>query len=83
MNRNLSLRGEVSLNEFYEFLGLTPIDGGDDIGWNMDYMMTGCGALWLDFENEYTKIEDGMECFIISTPIEPLPFTAIEEEYVD
>ena len=83
LNRNLSLRGEISLNEFYEFLGLTSIDGGDDIGWNMDYMMTWYGALWLDFENEYTKIEDGMECFIISTPIEPLPFTAIEEEYVD
>ena len=72
-----------ALNEFYEFLGVAPIDGGDDIGWNMDYMMTGCGALWLDFENEYTKMEDGMECFIISAIIEPLPFTTIEEEYVD
>lgn len=83
LNRNLSLRGKVSINEFYEFLGLTPIDGGDDIGWDMDYMITCYDSLWLDFENEYTKIEDGMECFIISTLIEPLPFATIEEEYVD
>lgn len=82
LNRNLALRGEVSLNEFYEFLGLDSIKGGDDIGWNMDYMMTCCGALWLDFENEYTKLDDGIECCVISTLISPLPFKTIEEEYV-
>lgn len=82
LNRNLALRGYVSLNEFYEFLGLSPIDGGDDIGWNMDYLMIYCGAVWLDFENKHAKLEDGMECCIISPFFEPLPFSVINEEMV-
>lgn len=82
LNRNLILRGYVTINEFYEFLGIDTIENGDDVGWNMDYLMTG-GLLWLDFENRHTKLEDDMECCIISPFIDPLPFTVIEEEMVD
>lgn len=77
LNRNLVLRGEVSVNEFYKFLGISTIEGGDDIGWNMDYLMIG-GLLWLDFENEYTKLEDGMECCIVSACIDPIPFSMMD-----
>lgn len=70
LNRNYILRGYVNLNEFYEFLGIDKIDCGDDIGWTMDYM-DDIGITWLDFENCYVKMEDGMECYIISTLIEP------------
>lgn len=79
LNRNLAIRGNVSLNEFYDFLGINKIPGGDEIGWNWEELMEN-GLMWLDFENLYTKLEDGMECCIISscmsaTPIsEEVPF---------
>ena len=34
LNRNFILRGEVSLNEFYEFLGLEKTDDGNKYGWS-------------------------------------------------
>lgn len=79
LNRNLMLRGYVTLNEFYDFLGIEQIKDGDDLGWNMDYLMTG-GYLWLDFKNEHVKMEDGMECCIISPFVDPMPFSVIDEE---
>lgn len=79
LNRNLTLRGYVTVNEFYEFIGIGSIKDGDEIGWNMDYLMT-CGLLWLDFENRYTKLEDRMECCIVSPYLEPLPFSVMERE---
>ncbi|GHU53676.1 hypothetical protein AGMMS49975_12390 [Clostridia bacterium] len=69
-NRNLSLRGEICVNEFYEFLGLDGIKGGDVIGWSFEEFMD-FGILWLDFENVHTTMEDGIECYIISSMVEP------------
>lgn len=71
INRNLELRGDVNLNEFYDFLGIDKIDCGDDIGWSMDYMCES-GIMWLDFENRLVKMEDGMECYIISALDDPI-----------
>jgi len=73
LNRNLQLRGEVSINEFYEFLGIDKIESGDLVGWSMDNLIEG-GIMWLDFENAYVKMEDGMECYIISTLFDPTAF---------
>lgn len=83
LNRNLQLRGYASINEFYSFIGIPPIEDGDDIGWNIDYMLIEIGSMWLDFDNKRTELEDGMECCIISPYIEPLPFSVIEEEMTD
>lgn len=82
LNRNLMLRGYVTINEFYDFLGIDIIENGNDVGWSMDYLMTS-GLLWLDFENKHTRLEDGMECCIISPFVNPLPFSVIEEEMSD
>lgn len=73
LNRNLLLRGEVSLNEFFSFIGIDKVDGGDDIGWSA-YELYENGLMWLDFENVYTKLEDGMECCIISSCVSAGPF---------
>ena len=72
INRNLALRGCVSVNEFYEFLGIDQIKGGDDIGWQIDELMCD-GLMWLDFEHCPTKLEDSMECFIVSFMCDPEP----------
>lgn len=68
-NRNLTLRGEALLNEFYDFLGIDGLDWGT-LGWSLDDLMEG-GIMWLDFENNHVELEDGMGCYIISPSFEP------------
>lgn len=60
LNRNYILRGYACLNEFYTFLGLDEIDGGDVIGWTPDSEL-----YWVDFDHRKTELEDGLECCII------------------
>lgn len=71
-NRNFALRGEAAVNEFYDFLGLDHIPGGDDIGWVYDggYENDG-GCVWIDFEHQKIDLEDGLECYIIWYGFEP------------
>ena len=56
VNRNLSLRGDCSLNEYLSFLGVDGVDKGDELE-----------SYWLDFDNYKTILEDGLECIIIVT----------------
>lgn len=65
INRNLQLRGDATINEFYEFLGIDGIEFGDEIIWDMNDLMEG-GIMWLDFENHRAVMDDGLECCIIS-----------------
>lgn len=73
VNRNLCLRGDTTINEFYEFLGIEPINHGDEIGWSMDDFLEG-GIIWLDFENRQSVLDDGMECCVISALWDPNKF---------
>ena len=73
VNRNLCLRGYSNVNEFYEFLGIDKIDHGDEIGWSMDEFAEN-GILWLDFENKLVKMEDSMECCVVSALYDPNEF---------
>ena len=70
LNRNLVLRGDVTANEFYDFLGIDRIDYGDELIWSIEDLMEN-GIMWLDFENRYTRLDDGMECCIISCMTDP------------
>ena len=69
-NRNLVLGAGVLLNDFYDFLGIDKISGGDLL-WSIcdDY-------LWIDFDNQLETLEDGREVYKIYFPFEPEP-----EEY--
>lgn len=71
-NRNFALRGEATVNEFYDFLGIDRIPGGDDIGWVYDggYENDG-GCVWVDFEHQKIELEDGLECYMIWYDFEP------------
>ena len=69
INRNLTLKGEVSLNEFYEFLGLESVEKGDILGWGSEFFSS--GYMWLDFKNSISKLDDGLECFIVSCLYSP------------
>jgi len=74
INRNLQLRGNVSINEFYEFLGIDKIENGDDIGWSIDEFMED-GIMWLDFDNKHTVMDDGLVCCVISALWDPNKFS--------
>ena len=53
LNRTFVLRGEVNLNDFYEFLGLDPIDIGDEIGWEITDDGRVFDKTWIDFEHHF------------------------------
>ena len=71
INRDLSMRDYATVNEFYDYLGLEPIDGGDDLGWstgmNFDYYWQS----WIDFGHQKVPMDDGLECIIITMFSEP------------
>lgn len=72
LNRNLTLRGNVSLNEFYSFLGIETIPEGDDVGWFID----DDEIYWIDFNHPYMPIDDGLtrkaiEAWIIDPVFDP------------
>ena len=69
LNRNYALNGDVSLNEFYDFLGLKGVDDGDSIGWSIDNEI-----VWIEFDHRKTVLEDGTACYVISMPFEPDKF---------
>lgn len=67
LNRNYMLGGDVTLNDFYELLGLEKTDIGSTLGWSS---RTG-DILWLDFNHRLTTLDDGMEIFIIDMVFDP------------
>ena len=66
INRNFVLRGYVTLNELYDFLGLEPTDYGNTVGWAVEDEL-----YWIDFRQHKILIDDELECYIIETPWEP------------
>lgn len=72
VNRNFALRGWSDLNELYDFLGLEGHRGGDLIGWSADEMLESGLTPWIEFENRLVKMDDGLECYLISTLYEPI-----------
>lgn len=68
LNRNYALRGAATLNEFYEFLGLAPTDDGDIKGW----IQSDEGTMWIDFNHRRTELDDGLSCYILEMPFEPI-----------
>jgi len=71
LNRIFILRKAATLNDFFKLLGLKAVDGGDNLGWSIDLGSEYYGYSWIDFEHFDAKLEDGMECTIITTPFPP------------
>ena len=66
LNRNYILRGSACINEFYNFLGIAPMSGGDALGWDI------CSEIfWIDFDHHNFTTDDGLECCYISMLFEP------------
>lgn len=60
LNRDFAIGGYRSVNDFYEFLGIEPISGGDEIGWDIS-----SGLSWIDFDHYKTVLDDGLEVCVI------------------
>lgn len=66
INRNFTLRGYVTLNEFYTFLGLEETDHGDGLGWTVEDEL-----YWVDFNHRKVELEDGLEVIILESDWDP------------
>lgn len=56
----------VSLNEYFELLGLPTTDYGQYVGWSAAQMFDMYWSAWINFRHEKVEMEDGMECYIIN-----------------
>lgn len=65
LNREFVHKDYVTLNEWYEFLGLDPVDFGDVLGWSIGAGENFYNYQWIDFEHELETMDDGLECYII------------------
>lgn len=66
LNRNFVLRGFVSLNEFWEFLGLPKTDRGAKTGWSID-----SGFYWIDFEHRLLEDKKYLKHYTIEPVFPP------------
>lgn len=71
LNRNLSLRGYSSLEEFYCFLGLDSTELSEIIGWDYETLLEEWGTVWIDIDAHLVKTDDGLECYVIDYLQEP------------
>lgn len=71
LNQKFATEGEASLNDFFEFLGLSKTDTGDKIGWSQENSYDFYNYVWIEFEHELAKGSDGMEYYIINMPYPP------------
>ena len=69
LNRNYALNGSACVNDFYEFLGISDAEGGDDVGWTIDE-----GIYWIDFDHDKVILETGLEVLTIDMVFEPMLF---------
>lgn len=77
INRDIVLRGCAYLNEFYEYLDIEPLDGGWELSWTQNALLTCYWQEWLDFGHTKVVMDDGLECYIITMFQEPL----VDAEY--
>lgn len=72
LNKAITVDGGAYLNEFYELLGLEPVDYADYMGWSSVALMDMYWHPWVEFEHEKFTFDDGLECYILRMPYEPL-----------
>ena len=65
LNRNLATRDYATIDDFYEYLGIAGIEGGDEIGWTTESIIEMYWQNWIDFTHQRVELEDGLECHII------------------
>lgn len=70
-NRILTTGWGVTVNEFYELLGLPGIHEYSELGWSSCMMEDMYWHAWIEFNHRKVTMDDGTECCIIELPLEP------------
>lgn len=68
LNRNYVLAGYVTLNDFYNFLGIETTDYGEKVGWSV-----ADGLSWIDFSHHKVEVDGEPDRWVIDMPFEPAP----------
>lgn len=68
LNRNFVLGGEISMNDFYNFLGLHCDERAKDVGWCINDDM-----YWIDFNHRIGRLDNGETGCIIEFMYMPEP----------
>lgn len=71
LNRMIAVEYGVYLNDFYDLLGIEPVDYGDYLGWIDCELVETTWYSWLDFIHTKVVMDDGLECTIITMSSEP------------
>ena len=75
LNRNFNLMGgEIDLNDFYEFLGLDPIECENHFGWSVEDEL-----YWIDFNHTIEILDDGLEYCVIDFVFDPRDLNELNE----
>lgn len=64
LNRRMLIEGYISLNDFYDEIGLKQTKMGDELGWKIE-----CGYLNLSFSSQLT--EEDEPCLVVDYGVEP------------
>lgn len=72
LNRKLMMEDGVYLNDWYEWLGIEPIESGYSYGWSSVINHETTWQAWVDFIHDKVEMDDGLECHIITFSVEPL-----------
>ena len=67
------MRDWATINEFYDYLKIPHIDGGDIIGWSTPMNGEMYWQTWVDFSNVKMVDDDGLEYYIVRMFQEPMP----------
>lgn len=72
-NKQLSIVGYASLNEFYDFLGIKKTTEGEYLGWSVYDGYFGAASVnpWVDFEHSKMEDDTGIEYFHIQYSNQP------------
>lgn len=72
-NKQLSIVGYASLNDFYKLLGLPETDEGKYLGWGVKDCYSSADSVnpWVDFIHEKMEDDDGVEYFHLDYSNEP------------
>ena len=71
LNRDLFMREWATANDYFEYLGLDPIDGGDALGWTRGGNFDMYWQDWIDFSHAKIEMSDGQVVNSIVMLMEP------------
>lgn len=71
LNRKYALQGDISINAFYELIGLPPTEYGEVLGWCSCKDWEFYGYSWIDIRWEPMEMPDNLECYAIRFDISP------------